>query len=49
MVVKRFVAEVIGTAIGGQVMADLRVFLLALLAGGALAGILHRIGVTRAA
>lgn len=49
MVVKSFVAEVIGTAIGGQVMADLWVVILAPQAGGALAGILHRIGAARAA
>lgn len=35
--------------VGGQAMADLWVFIAAPLAGGALAGILHRIGVTRAA
>ena len=35
--------------VGGQAMADLWVFILAPLAGGALAGLLHRIGVTRAA
>lgn len=35
--------------VGGKAMADLWVFILAPLAGGALAGILHRIGVTRAA
>lgn len=34
--------------VGGKAMADLWVFILAPLAGGALAGILHRIGVTRA-
>ena len=35
--------------VGGQAMADLWVFIAAPLAGGALAGILHRTGVTRAA
>ena len=35
--------------VGGKAMADLWVFIAAPLAGGALAGILHRIGVTRAA
>ena len=35
--------------VGGKAMADLWVFIVAPLAGGALAGILHRIGVTRAA
>lgn len=35
--------------VGGKAMADLWVFVAAPLAGGALAGILHRIGVTRAA
>lgn len=35
--------------VGGQAMADLWVFIAAPLAGGALAGILHRAGVTRAA
>jgi aquaporin Z len=35
--------------VGGKAMADLWVFILAPLAGGALAGVLHRIGVTRAA
>jgi hypothetical protein len=49
VVVKSFVTKVISTAIGGQAMADLWVFILAPLAGGAPAGILHRIGVTRAA
>ena len=34
--------------VGGKAMADLWVFIVAPLAGGALAGILHRIGVTRA-
>jgi aquaporin Z len=34
--------------VGGQAMADLWVFIVAPLAGGALAGILHRIGITRA-
>jgi aquaporin Z len=43
-------ARSIGPAIfvGGQAMADLWVFIVAPLAGGALAGILHRIGITRA-
>ncbi|MFN3282533.1 MAG: aquaporin [Tabrizicola sp.] len=35
--------------VGGKAMADLWVFIAAPLAGGALAGILHRAGVTRAA
>lgn len=35
--------------VGGKAMADLWVFILAPLAGGALAGLLHRMGVTRAA
>jgi aquaporin Z len=35
--------------VGGKAMADLWVFIAAPLAGGALAGILHRMGVTRAA
>jgi len=35
--------------VGGKAMADLWVFILALLAGGALAGLLHRMGITRAA
>lgn len=35
--------------VGGQAMADLWVFILAPLAGGALAGVLHRTGTTRAA
>lgn len=35
--------------VGGKAMADLWVFIAAPLAGGALAGILHRVGVTRAA
>lgn len=35
--------------VGGQAMADLWVFIAAPLGGGALAGILHRTGVTRAA
>jgi aquaporin Z len=35
--------------VGGKAMADLWVFIVAPLAGGALAGVLHRIGVTRAA
>lgn len=35
--------------VGGQAMADLWVFILAPLAGGALAGVLHRTGITRAA
>jgi aquaporin Z len=35
--------------IGGKALADLWVFIAAPLAGGALAGILHRMGVTRAA
>ena len=35
--------------VGGKAMADLWVFIVAPLAGGALAGILHRMGVTRAA
>jgi aquaporin Z len=35
--------------VGGKAIADLWVFVVAPLAGGALAGILHRIGVTRAA
>jgi aquaporin Z len=35
--------------VGGKSMADLWVFIAAPLAGGALAGLLHRIGVTRAA
>jgi aquaporin Z len=35
--------------VGGKAMADLWVFIVAPLAGGALAGILQRIGVTRAA
>lgn len=35
--------------VGGQAMADLWVFILAPLAGGGLAGVLHRIGITRAA
>ena len=34
--------------VGGKAMADLWVFIVAPLAGGALAGILHRMGVTRA-
>ena len=34
--------------VGGKAMADLWVFIAAPLAGGALAGLLHRIGVTRA-
>jgi aquaporin Z len=34
--------------VGGKAMADLWVFIVAPLAGGALAGLLHRIGVTRA-
>jgi aquaporin Z len=34
--------------VGGQAMADLWVFILAPLSGGALAGVLHRMGVTRA-
>jgi aquaporin Z len=35
--------------VGGKAMADLWVFIAAPLAGGALAGVLHRMGVTRAA
>ena len=35
--------------VGGKAMADLWVFILAPLAGGALAGLLHRMGITRAA
>ncbi|MDZ4086526.1 MAG: aquaporin [Tabrizicola sp.] len=35
--------------VGGKAMADLWVFIAAPLAGGALAGVLHRIGITRAA
>lgn len=35
--------------VGGKAMADLWVFILAPLAGGALAGLVHRIGITRAA
>lgn len=35
--------------VGGKAMADLWVFILAPLAGGALAGVLHKMGVTRAA
>ena len=35
--------------VGGKAMADLWVFIAAPLAGGALAGVLHRVGVTRAA
>jgi aquaporin Z len=35
--------------VGGKAMADLWVFIAAPLAGGALAGVLHRIGVTRTA
>jgi aquaporin Z len=35
--------------VGGQAMADLWVFILAPLAGGALAGVVHRAGITRAA
>jgi aquaporin Z len=35
--------------VGGKAMADLWVFIAAPLAGGALAGIVHRMGVTRAA
>jgi aquaporin Z len=35
--------------VGGKAMADLWVFIAAPLAGGALAGLLHRMGVTRAA
>jgi aquaporin Z len=35
--------------VGGKAMADLWVFIAAPLAGGALAGILHRMGITRAA
>jgi aquaporin Z len=34
--------------VGGQAMADLWVFIVAPLAGGAVAGILHRAGITRA-
>ena len=34
--------------VGGKALADLWVFILAPLAGGALAGVLHRMGVTRA-
>ena len=35
--------------VGGKAMADLWVFILAPLAGGAAAGLLHRMGITRAA
>ncbi len=35
--------------VGGKALADLWVFILAPLAGGALAGLLHRMGITRAA
>lgn len=35
--------------VGGKAMADLWVFIAAPLAGGALAGIIHRMGITRAA
>ncbi|MBL9060986.1 aquaporin [Tabrizicola sp.] len=35
--------------VGGKAMADLWVFIVAPLAGGAVAGLLHRMGVTRAA
>ena len=34
--------------VGGKAVADLWVFIAAPLAGGALAGVLHRMGVTRA-
>ena len=50
-VVAQLVGAVIGPAIlvGGKAMADLWVFIAAPLAGGAMAGLLHRSGVTRAA